>query len=484
MFVLGLVAYSAETIIPAIELAARESNQLYGSQVTFNHSVIGNPKSGDFCDQFQEAMTSQLAEFYYRRRSRSYFLLLPTGCSPSIVQAAGLAREWNVPVISSGGGGDALRNKKLFPSLVCLLPSTVEEYTRTFFAIMQRNQWHTVTFICNSDSSKNYFFRSACQQFPAILKRQVVPFTVYDYENNLSQEYSRTSALKKARAQSRIIVILAHMDLVRLTLVTAFRLGMTNNNYVYLTSVWYNFNNPELGSPHWFRNDSLDTVALEAFKSLLIITLSSPRQSQRLRDFFSAIDSISRKNNVTVDYKAPNAIPKAEGQLYAIFAHAAFHAAAQMVNESIANGADLNNGIDFAQRMYGRSYSSLEGHSFVVNANGDRDSLYAVLAITTEQGDLQEILLYDASKRDLYPSPSGHNWVRAESIPRDRPECGFHEDSSGCHADEYTTVLASTLVVVAILLLVGITVLIKRYRNAAWRTCPYNLNSKDLVVRV
>ncbi|OQV16939.1 hypothetical protein BV898_08945 [Hypsibius exemplaris] len=472
VLVVGLVGYSAETLFPAIELAAKEANQLYGPHVTFNYTVLGDRTSGGHCHQFQELVLSQLAEFYYQQRKNgTHLLLLPTGCSASIVH---------------GGSDSALKDKSVYPTLVRLLPSKVEDYAKTFLAIMQRNRWRTATFICDSNSSVDYYFHAACQQFQAILKGEANLYTVYDSQNDLSVEYSRRLALTTARAQSRVILILAHMDLVRLTLVTAFRLGMTKDDYVFLTSLWYNFNNPELGAPHWFRNDSLDEVALAAFKSLLIVTMSSPEDSKRLREFHSSIDSISRKNNITVDYTAANAIPKPEGELYAIFAHAAFHAAAQMVNESIASGTDLNNGVDFARRMYNRTFSSLlEGHSFTVNANGDRDSLYAVLAVTTQDGHLEEVLLYEASQRIFYPSPSGRNWIRADAllVPKDRLDCTYYENTRNCHGDNNVTkIVGATLtVVVMVLLLRLIVLLITRYANSAWKSSPFNLHTKSLV---
>lgn len=84
VYVLGLVAYGAENIIPAIELAASESNELYGPRVSFNYSVYGTRKSGDFCDGYTAVISDYLGEFYYRKlktNKRDHFIFLPTGMS-------------------------------------------------------------------------------------------------------------------------------------------------------------------------------------------------------------------------------------------------------------------------------------------------------------------------------------------------------------------------------------------------------------------
>jgi hypothetical protein len=69
---------------------------------------------------------------------------------------------------------------------------------------MKRYQWRTVTFICDPDSSQDYFFRNACREFPAILRaKNDNYYIVYDFNTKLSGEASRETALMKAKFQSR-----------------------------------------------------------------------------------------------------------------------------------------------------------------------------------------------------------------------------------------------------------------------------------------
>ena len=120
----------------------------------------------------------------------------------------------------SAGSDNTLRNKRRYPTLIRLLPTKLEDYVEAFFVLLQHYKWNTVTCICMSNSSENYFFGSACRQFPAILRRQGGKYSVMDFETNLSDEYARIAALTKAKFQSRGIrfwYLLWCIDLSRCT---------------------------------------------------------------------------------------------------------------------------------------------------------------------------------------------------------------------------------------------------------------------------
>lgn len=136
----------------------------------------------------------------------------------------------------SAGSANALRDKARYPTLVCILPSKIEEYAETFLALLRWYNWRTITFICDLNTSPDV---TDCLEFPEILRRQKSTYNVNDFTADLSQEKTRISALTQARKQSKskylrffstvrihdalsyslVIVILAHMDIVRATLV-------------------------------------------------------------------------------------------------------------------------------------------------------------------------------------------------------------------------------------------------------------------------
>jgi hypothetical protein len=83
--VVALVAYSAETIMPAINLAAEDSNKVYGPELYFNRSIFGNVNPGDFGSAMQSGVSNYLADLYYKQRlSSSYIVFLPTGKHSSL----------------------------------------------------------------------------------------------------------------------------------------------------------------------------------------------------------------------------------------------------------------------------------------------------------------------------------------------------------------------------------------------------------------
>ncbi|GAU87283.1 hypothetical protein RvY_00162 [Ramazzottius varieornatus] len=81
-----LIAYNREAVAAATDIAIREVQKLYASNITFTYSTYWNTQS--FCDEFDSATTAYLADFYYVTR-----LLLSEWTHP-IILATG---KWLVP---------------------------------------------------------------------------------------------------------------------------------------------------------------------------------------------------------------------------------------------------------------------------------------------------------------------------------------------------------------------------------------------------
>ncbi|OQV23370.1 hypothetical protein BV898_02816 [Hypsibius exemplaris] len=380
--VVALVAYSADTVMPALTIAAAEANKVYGPDLNFTLRMYGNRNPGDFGDAMQLNISNFLADYYYHQRhsTESYTIFLPT--------------EWNLPLIASAGQFSRLRDKKRFPTLDCLLPSVLTEHTKVFLALMQRYKWHTVTFICDPASSQDNIFRDACKEFPAVLNSLGnATYQVYDFGTKLAQEDSRMQALLRAKQQSRVIVILAHMNLVRLTM-----------------------------------------VAKTAFESILVITLSQPQRTPRLLNFFEEIGHLSAQMPKDLT-QAGYPMVGEETLVYAKFAFDAFHTIAMTANETVKRGGDLSDGRTFAHSLYNRIFPSIDGTVFNVNNNGDRDSIYTVVGMTSDQGKMEQVLMYNAWDGVLRAPTTGCEWIRSRSPPVDKPSCGSYKDEDRCHAE-------------------------------------------------
>jgi hypothetical protein len=65
-----------------------------------------------------------------------------------------------------------------------------------------------------------------------------------------------------------------------------------------------------------------------------------------------------------------------------------------MANETLKNGGDLSDGRRFARSLYNRIFPSVDGALFNVNNNGDRDSIYAVLGMASDQGNMEVLYLH------------------------------------------------------------------------------------------
>ncbi|GAV06753.1 hypothetical protein RvY_16690-1 [Ramazzottius varieornatus] len=70
-------------------------------------------------------------------------------------------------------------------------------------------------------------------------------------------------------------------------------MNMTSPDYVYLSFCSYNVPDSFEGTPHWWRNDTLDKEARLAFTSLLIVTLANPPSSEELDAYYDTVRNVS-----------------------------------------------------------------------------------------------------------------------------------------------------------------------------------------------
>lgn len=80
VFVLGLVTYGADILIPALDIALKESNQLYAPYITLNLTFYGRQTSGStcYCD-FDDEIIRLLGEIYYRKLNDANVIIFSTG---------------------------------------------------------------------------------------------------------------------------------------------------------------------------------------------------------------------------------------------------------------------------------------------------------------------------------------------------------------------------------------------------------------------
>ncbi|XP_055351377.1 atrial natriuretic peptide receptor 1-like [Paramacrobiotus metropolitanus] len=429
VIVLAMLVYNPEVIVPALKLAWNDLNNT--SDVQFTLAIAQIPG----CQTFEPDISGTLTKFYYEQAVKyDYFILLGAGCSNYIEIQADFAREWNVPLITSAGTDSKLQNKRRFPTLVRLLPSQIAEYSKCFARLLRHYRWRRIAIICDPASSYDPFFQQTCGDFEKVLiaslGQQRQPDVTYTINANLSIDSQRVKALEDARSRSRVIVVIAHLDRVRETLITAWKIGMNNSAYVYIATLNYNYDTPLRGSLHWMRNDSDDEIAQTQLKSLLVISLAHPVQSPKYIQFLQIINQTASQ-----EYNVSNAITE-ETQLMAVCMHTAVHAFAEIINENSVNGnlTELPNGSAFSRLMYNRSFDAVSGLPFKMDGNGDRDAVYTVLAVTTNGTELEEYLYYDSydGSRALYYAEGNITWYREYSLPPDFPECQYSATQEGC----------------------------------------------------
>ncbi|XP_055347132.1 atrial natriuretic peptide receptor 2-like [Paramacrobiotus metropolitanus] len=170
------------------------------------------------CGDTTAAMPAITGKIYQiLERFSGLTILFTPGCNLEVVPLADLAREKDVPVISSTIWDPTFANRQRFPTFLSFSSRGTGGHVPATRAMMRRYGWRTVTIFCDT-LSKNAavatFISSHCQHFPKYLT-VADGFQVYfeRYDSTFDDDYR--PRLLRARSQSRIIILLTRADEVR-----------------------------------------------------------------------------------------------------------------------------------------------------------------------------------------------------------------------------------------------------------------------------
>ncbi|XP_055338427.1 atrial natriuretic peptide receptor 2-like [Paramacrobiotus metropolitanus] len=425
-----------QVVMPAFDIAWRKNAELY-PYIDFVRMTIESPleHAGD-CDYFVSQIGDRLGQYFGMSKTEEdqylCFLMMTYGCTAGVKEQAAFAREWSSLMVSSGGMGSALSDKTIYPTLIRFTAALTEEYAICYKKLLEYYKWTHVTMLCDADDQINtavdVWIPQECPDFRTamyILKAES-GYHVTDLVVNLTDPDSRVQSLIKARGYSSVIVIMAHMDKVRATLLTAWDLGMINNNFVYISFAPFPDDALSRGKWGWQRNDSHDETARLAYQSLLFVSLSRLRATPETHSFFAEIENVSRQMyNITAN------LNNQQDQRSAVNCFLNAQTTAQIVDEAIRSRRDCEDGLALYQRMVNGSYRSFDNTLVHINSNGDKNDVYAIWGYVNGSDNLEEIFLYDSYNNSIFPV-NDVQWIRSGSIPSSQPLCEYAAGSANC----------------------------------------------------
>ncbi|XP_072028687.1 atrial natriuretic peptide receptor 1-like [Amphiura filiformis] len=264
------------------------------------------------------------------------------------------------------------------------------------------------------------------------------------------------SALTEAIRRGRIIIICANGPRVREVMLAAKDMGLINGEYAFFSI--YPFDNKFVfGDDNWKQGDGRDEDAKFAYQALMTFHLYEPTTEE----YLNFQEEIRRRQKDEFNWTRP------EGDDFTYFT-SAFHDAVILyslaVNETLAEGGDINDGYTLTRRMWNRTFKGIYGN-VTITANGDREADYSLWDMTDpEEGTFEVVYNFYGATRTLEKVADIHWPGGAEGPPLAIPVCGFEGENPACQNNTLSMVTISVICIGCVLVL-GILIILLIYRK-------------------
>ncbi|KAL0128807.1 hypothetical protein PUN28_003887 [Cardiocondyla obscurior] len=418
-------------------------------------------------------------------------------CAFALEPVARLAAYWNSPIITGMGDqppsegelsvtsgilgrihkwknetSGIFKDKSKYPTLTRM--SYCQCRLRLVFAsVFKEFGWSHVALILDRS---DLFSLTVGKNLEYGLRKDGLLKFVRELDGN-SEDESYHLYLRDASMYARIVILSVRGMLVRRFMLAAHELGMTRGDWAFLDVEI--FHGSYWGDHGWEVGDEDDANARKAYEALLRVSLLQPT-SPRFQDF---ADSVKQRAQTDYNYTF------SEGEEVNFFVGAFYDGVYLLgiaLNETLAEGGDLRDGIAITRRMWDRDFMGITGH-VRIDDNGDRDADYSILDLDPITGRFEVVAHYLGLNRE-YSSMTGKkiHWPGGrEGPPPDIPECGFLGNDPDCTSRrEAYTFVAYTGIALAVFLLAAITAACLLYRhlrlsadlnNMSWRVRPEEL---------
>ncbi|XP_039314266.1 atrial natriuretic peptide receptor 1 isoform X2 [Solenopsis invicta] len=456
--------FDLERCGPAVDLALEEVNEFLKV-----HSVQLRKVQGSYPSCSGARAPGLAADMHFRDNVIAF---IGPACAFALEPVARLAAYWNTPIITGMGDQGIFKDKSKYPTLTRM--SYCQCRLRLVFAsVFKEFGWSHVALILDRS---DLFSLTVGKNLEYGLRKDGLLKFVRELDGN-SEDESYHLYLRDASMYARIVILSVRGTLVRKFMLAAHELGMTRGDWAFLDVEI--FHGSYWGDHDWEVGDEDDANARKAYEALLRVSLLQPT-SPRFQGFADRV-----RHRAQTDYN----YTFLEGEEVNFFVGAFYDGVYLLgiaLNETLAKGGDIRDGISITRRMWDRNFMGITGH-VRIDDNGDRDADYSILDLDPITGRFEVVSHYLGLNREYNPVPGKRiHWPGGrEGPPPDIPECGFLGNDPDCTSrrDAYTFV-AYTGIALAVFLLAAITAACLLYRhlrlsadlnNMSWRVRPEEL---------
>ncbi|XP_070154302.1 atrial natriuretic peptide receptor 1 isoform X1 [Polyergus mexicanus] len=481
--------FDLERCGPAVDLALAEVNDFLSV-----HNVQLRKVQGSYPSCSGATAPGLAADMHFRENVIAF---IGPACAFALEPVARLAAYWNSPIITGMGDqppsegelsvtsgilgrihrwknetSGIFKDKSKYPTLTRM--SYCQCRLRLVFSsVFKEFGWSHVALILDRS---DLFSLTVGKNLEYGLRKEGLLKFVRDLDGN-SEDESYHLYLRDASMYARIVILSVRGTLVRKFMLAAHELEMTRGEWAFLDVEI--FHGSYWGDHDWEVGDEDDAAARKAYEALLRVSLLQPTTSR----FQGFADSVRQRAQSDYNYTF------SEGEEVNFFVGAFYDGVYLLgiaLNETLAEGGDIRDGISITRRMWDRDFIGITGH-VRIDDNGDRDADYSILDLDPITGRFEVVAHYSGLNRE-YNSMSGKkiHWPGGrEGPPPDIPKCGFLGNDPACTSrTEAYTFVAYTSIALAVFLLVAITAACFLYRhlrlsadlnNMSWRVRPEEL---------
>ncbi|OQV19036.1 Guanylate cyclase 32E [Hypsibius exemplaris] len=442
--------YGYYAAAPVYRVAVRHIRQRWPTSLSnLTHTAIYMP-GYDLCPDGGDHTAEFFAGYYYEHWRRltapeTYLVLASPECTNQALVLADFARDLDLPLFISVAGSTQLTNRKRYPTTSPQAALSGNDVLQSLEALLNRFSWRTLSLICDpmtqAPGLANFFYARCGDLQKFFIKKG---YTWYNKEFNSATERNFSDYLSATKDRSRIYILLTLPQFIRQLMIEASKLDMSSGDFAFIAI--QPTQRPGIGPVSWRGNGTHedDKMAVDAFKSLLVITGVVPVWSQ----IASLTSEISETARIEYNYTYPHDAQESDVQIGIYESTMMF---AQVFDENYPEVINMTKK-RFIEKCSNRSFS-FAGRNYASDADGGKVLPVVVQRFNRRTELMETAMLFDTVRRKFYDEvPELWYWVGRNSSPPDVPKCGFRNDH--CDGPTGAGLLIGILITVFTVLLI------------------------------
>ncbi|CAH1775514.1 unnamed protein product [Owenia fusiformis] len=355
--------------------------------------------------------------------------IIGPACSAAAIVVSHLATFWNFPVFSHASSDPELADKTTFQTLVRVMPP-YSKMGKAFVEVFRYFNW-TVGAMMSVDYSGQYSFESYAHRSiqGEFRKANIMLSDDVKVPSNISSD-EINAHLERFQKRARIIILLLFPGEVKHILYHASRLGMTNGEYVFLTTFGMlpdeNMVRPwlDLITPGQDEENKGLLFEKRLFESLLQITVSAVKneESDRFREQV-AIKMMDEPWNFNKTY-----LNGLKGSMYSLYLYDTVLVYLMTVNKTIQRGGSLSDGRLMFENAKEIEFDGKSGR-VKLDKDAEREPDFWIWQLVPSQNDFTHFGTIDMDKpiKQRFHVEAEPFWkTKDRRPPLGIPVCGFY----------------------------------------------------------